>query len=109
MKKIFISLVIFLSSCLPAHVKEFSIEWDFNTERCLNAFYDPKTNILMDRVIESDISSEMRRVVDMVVKNKRGIPYVLRLEYVTSLGDMRDEDDTSGECYVLVARPGNGG
>ena len=40
----------------------------------------------MDRVIESDISSEMRRIVDM-----------------------RDEDDTSGECYVLVARPGNGG
>ena len=57
----------------------------------------------------SDISSEMRRIVDMVVKNERGIPYVLRLEYVTSLGDMRDEDDTSGECYVLVARPGNGG
>ena len=51
----------------------------------------------------------MRRIVDMVVKNERGIPYILRLEYVTSLGDMRDEDDTSGECYVLVARPGNGG
>ena len=51
----------------------------------------------------------MRRIVDMVVKNESGIPYVLRLEYVTSLGDMRDEDDTSGECYVLVARPGNGG
>ena len=109
MKKLFIGLVIFLSSCLPAYVKEFSIEWDFNTERCLNAFYDPKTKILMDRVIESDISSEMRRIVDMVVKNERGIPYVLRLEYVTSFGDMRDEDDTSGECYVLVARPGNGG
>ena len=109
MKSVLISLAIFLSSCLPAHVKEFSVEWDFNTERCLNAFYDPNTKILMDRLIESDINTEMRRIVDMVVKNERGVPYVLRLEYVTSLGDMRDQDTTSGECYEVVARPGGGG
>ena len=104
MNKVILSIILILSSFLPAHVyaKWFSEpEEIFETERCLGAFIDG-AKILNDRLVESSISNEKtRRLIDMVVRNDRGYPYILRFEYITDYNDLNDMDQIGGECYVI--------
>ena len=103
MNKIILSIILVLSSFLPAHVyaKWFSEpEEIFETERCLGAFIDG-AKILNDRLVESKISNETLRLIDMAVRNDRGYPYILRFEYITDYNDLNDMDQIGGECYVI--------
>ena len=103
MNKVILSIILILSSFLPAHVyaKWFSEpEEIFETERCLGAFIDG-AKILNDRLIKSNISNETRRLIDMVARNDRGYPYILRFEYITDYNDLNDMDQIGGECYVI--------
>ena len=103
MNKVILSIILILSSFLPAHVyaKWFSEpEEIFETERCLGAFIDG-AKILNDRLVESKISNETRRLIDMAVLNDRGYPYILRFEYITDYNDLNDKDQIGGECYVI--------
>ena len=103
MNKVILSIILILSSFLPAHVyaKWFSEpEEIFETERCLGAFIDG-AKILNDRLVESKISNETRRLIDMAVRNDRGYPYILRFEYITDYNDLNDMDQIGGECYVI--------
>ena len=102
-KKIILSIILILSSCLPAHVyaKWFSEPKEiFETERCLGAFIDG-AKILNDRLVESKISNETRRLIDMAVRNDRGYPYILRFEYITDYSDLKDKDQIGGEFKLL--------
>ena len=72
----------------------------FETERCLGSFIDG-AKILNDRLVESKISNETRRLIDMAVRNDRGYPYILRFEYITDYNDLNDMDQIGGECYVI--------
>ena len=93
--------VILLLSPIQSVAKWFSEpEEIFETERCLGAFIDG-AKILNDRLIESSISNETRRLIDMVVRNDRGYPYILRFEYITDYNDLNDMDQIGGECYVI--------
>ena len=103
MNKVILSIILVLSSCLPAlvYAKWFSEpEEIFETERCLGAFIDG-AKILNDRLVESKISNETRRLIDMAVRNDRGYPYILRFEYITDYNDLNDMDQIGGECYVI--------
>ena len=93
-------LSLFVSS-QSANAKWFSEpEEIFETERCLGAFIDG-AKILNDRLVESKISTETRRLIDMAVRNDRGYPYILRFEYITDYNDLNDKDEIGGECYVI--------
>ena len=97
-------LIVILSlivSSQSASAKWFSEpEEIFETERCLGAFIDG-AKILNDRLVESKISNETRRLIDMAVRNDRGYPYILRFEYITDYNDLNDMDQIGGECYVI--------
>ena len=93
--------VILLLSPIQSVAKWFSEpEEIFETERCLGAFIDG-AKILNDRLVESKISNETRRLIDMAVRNDRGYPYILRFEYITDYNDLNDMDQIGGECYVI--------
>ena len=93
--------VILLLSPIQSVAKWFSEpEEIFETERCLGAFING-AKILNDRLIESSISNETRRLIDMAVRNDRGYPYILRFEYITDYNDLNDMDQICGECYVI--------
>ena len=96
----FIAVILVLS---PVQVlaKWFSEpEEIFETERCLGAFIG-SAKILNDRLVESKISNETRRLIDMVVRNDRGYPYILRFEYITDYNDLNDMYKIGGEYYVI--------
>ena len=93
--------VILLLSPIQSVAKWFSEpEEIFETERCLGAFIDG-AKILNDRLVESKISNETRRLIDMAVRNDRGYPYILRFEYITDYNDLNDMDQISGEYQVI--------
>ena len=101
MIRLFIAVILVLSPIQSANAKWFSEpEEIFETERCLGAFIDG-AKILNDRLVESKISNETRRLIDMVVRNDRGYPYILRFEYITDYNDLNDMDQIGGECYVI--------
>ena len=100
MIRLFIAVILVLSP-IQSVAKWFSEpEEIFETERCLGAFIDG-AKILNDRLIESSISNETRRLIDMVVRNDRGYPYILRFEYITDYNDLKDKDQIGGECYII--------
>ena len=100
MIRVFLFVVLLLSP-IQSVAKWFSEpEEIFETERCLGAFIDG-AKILNDRLIESSISNETRRLIDMAVRNDRGYPYILRFEYITDYNDLNDKDQIGGECYVI--------
>ena len=100
MIRVFLFVVLLLSP-IQSVAKWFSEpEEIFETERCLGAFIDG-AKILNDRLVESKISNETRRLIDMAVRNDRGYPYILRFEYITDYNDLNDMDQIGGECYVI--------
>ena len=100
MIRLFIAVILVLSP-IQSVAKWFSEpEEIFETERCLGAFIDG-AKILNDRLVESKISNETRRLIDMAVRNDRGYPYILRFEYITDYNDLNDMDQIGGECYVI--------
>ena len=100
MIRVFLFVVLLLSP-IQSVAKWFSEpEEMFETERCLGAFIDG-AKILNDRLVESKISNETRRLIDMAVRNDRGYPYILRFEYITDYNDLNDKDQICVDCYVI--------